>query len=150
MRLACVSLLIGLRSTASLRDIGSPAVVQGRRRVSEVAMLLKPCWEEVGDCQVLRPVAKPRALLHFLGGVFVSPAPQVAYKYMLESLADRGYLVVATPFAVDFNYRKPAAEVYERFTVRWWELELMPAQSQRSLLYVASPPAAAVGTAHAH
>jgi len=53
--------------------------------------------------------------VHFLGGVFVSPAPQLAYRYLLESLCSRGFLVVATPFAVDFDYRKPAADIYARF-----------------------------------
>lgn len=64
---------------------------------------------------MLRPEGTPRALVHWLGGVFVSPAPQVAYGYILESLASQGYLVVATPFAVDFDYRKPAAEVHGKF-----------------------------------
>jgi hypothetical protein len=26
----------------------------------------------------------PQALLHFLGGAFVSPVPQVAYRHLLE------------------------------------------------------------------
>ena len=38
-------------------------------------------------------------MVHFLGGVFVSPAPQVAYRYLLESLSRRGYLVVARQLA---------------------------------------------------
>ena len=77
---------------------------------------LAASWEEVdGGCQLLRPEGKPRALIHFLGGVFVSPEPQVAYASLLESLAARGYVVVATPFAVDFDYRKPADEVYAKF-----------------------------------
>ena len=75
-------------------------------------------WEDcVGGCLLLRPPEgdRPRALVHFLGGVFVSPAPQVAYRSLLESLSRRGYVVVATPFAVDFDYRKPAADIYSRF-----------------------------------
>ena len=61
-------------------------------------------------------------MLHFLGGVFVSPAPQTAYGYMLERFADKGYLVVSTPFAVDFDYRKPAAEVHAKFIAARLEL----------------------------
>merc|ERR1719149_502215 len=68
-------------------------------------------WEDCAGCKLLRPPGEPRALVHFLGGVFVSPAPQVAYRYLLEQLADRGYLVVATPYAVDFDYTKPADDV---------------------------------------
>jgi len=74
-------------------------------------------WEDCMGCQLLRPEAEPKALLHFLGGVFVSPQPQLAYRYLLESLAQRGYVVVATPYAVDFDYRKSAAEIHERFSI---------------------------------
>lgn len=48
-------------------------------------------------------------------GAFVSPQPTVAYRHVLESLATRGYLVVATPFGVDFNYRLPAAAIRDDF-----------------------------------
>ena len=45
----------------------------------------------------------------------MSPAPNVAYRYVLERLAALGYAVVATPFALDFDYRKPAASIHEKF-----------------------------------
>jgi len=79
-------------------------------------------WEDCQGCQVLRPGGMPNALVHWLGGVFVSPSPHVAYGYMLEKLVDQGYLVVATPFTVDFDYRKPAAVVHERFVAARTEL----------------------------
>ena len=88
---------------------------------SSVVHRARPCvaaleWEECNGCQLLRPQqGRPRAMVHFLGGVLVSPAPQVAYRYMLEQMAERGYLVVATPYAVDFDYRKPAAEIRDKF-----------------------------------
>ena len=99
--------------TAILR---APSQVGLRADLRAMAMAAE--WEEyAGGCQLLRPDGEPRALVHFLGGVFVSPAPQVAYRYMLESLSRRGYVVVATPFAVDFDYRKPAADIHKRFGV---------------------------------
>ena len=76
-------------------------------------------WEDCeGGCKLLKtPLGvEPRAVIHFLGGVLVSPKPDGAYRYVLESLSSRGFVVVATPFAVDFDYRKPAAEVYEKFS----------------------------------
>ena len=88
---------------------------------SSVVRRARPCvaaleWEECNGCQLLRPQqGRPRAMVHFLGGVLVSPAPQVAYRYMLEQMAERGYLVVATPYAVDFDYRKQAAEIRDKF-----------------------------------
>ena len=82
--------------------------------------LMSAAWEEgAGGSRSLRPPegVQPRGLVHFLGGLLVSPKPDVAYRYVLESLSARGYAVVATPFAVDFDYRKPAAEIYERFAL---------------------------------
>ena len=72
-------------------------------------------WEDVAGCQLLRPPGEARAVVHFLGGVFVSPQPQVAYRYLLESLAERGYAVVATPYAVAFDYLEVAAVIQQRF-----------------------------------
>ena len=67
-------------------------------------------WEECAGCQLLRPLSEPRGIVHFLGGVFVSPQPQVAYRYLLESLSQRGYVVIATPYAVSFDYNSKTAE----------------------------------------
>ena len=125
MATLCLSLLLGVHGAVALQAAArGNAIIPSRGcipRVHGAAMALNP-WEEVHGCQVLRPAGTPRALLHFVGGVFVSPAPQVAYRYMLESLADAGYLVVATPFKVDFDYRKPAAEVHGKFTAAQLEL----------------------------
>lgn len=76
-----------------------------------------------GGCRLLLPEsAPPKAIVHFLGGAFVSPQPTVAYRYVLEQLAALGYAVVATPFAVDFDYRKPAAAIHAKFGVAREEL----------------------------
>ena len=78
-------------------------------------------WEtlETSGCKLLRPAGDeqpPKALIHFLGGAFVSPQPTVAYRYVLESLSRRGYAVLATPFAVDFDYAVPAADIKQKFS----------------------------------
>jgi hypothetical protein len=87
-------------------------------RRAAVPLMLAPQWEDIqGGCQLLRTPrgVAPRGLVHFLGGVLVSPSPQNAYRYVLESLSRRGYLVVATPFAVEFDYRVPAATIHEKY-----------------------------------
>jgi len=81
-------------------------------------------WQELdGGCKLLTTTTTPKAVVHFLGGAFVSPQPTVAYRYVLEELTKKGYAIVATPFAVDFEYRKPAAEIRDKFSRACRELE---------------------------
>jgi hypothetical protein len=54
-------------------------------------------WQEIAGNWVLVP-PKPVAIVHFLGGAFVATAPSLTYRWLLENLAEQGYLVVATPF----------------------------------------------------
>jgi len=88
-------------------------------------------WQDLdGGCKLLTPppttttTTAPKAIIHFLGGAFVSPQPTVAYRYILEQLSHRGYAIIATPFAVDFDYRKPAADIYHKFSRACRELEI--------------------------
>ncbi len=55
--------------------------------------------------------SQPRAVCHFIGGAFAGAAPQVVYNLLLEILADSGYTVVATPYAVTFRHADCAAAV---------------------------------------
>ena len=51
-------------------------------------------WEELnGGCKFLHPKNKDdaKAVVHFLGGAFVSPQPTIAYRYVLEQLVKLGY-----------------------------------------------------------
>jgi len=50
-----------------------------------------------------------------LGGAFVGAAPQLTYRYMLERLSSRGYLVVATPYQLSFDHLATCDEVIGRF-----------------------------------
>lgn len=76
-------------------------------------------WEEVGGNFLLRPpdhaTNPPRAVLHFLGGAFVGAAPHLTYRYLLTGLAERGFLVVATPYNLSFDYTQVCDAVLERF-----------------------------------
>lgn len=74
-------------------------------------------WQELHGNYILRPTQqqKPRALLHFLGGAFFGAAPHVSYRYLLERLANAGYLIVATPYSMSFNHLEMCQTVTERF-----------------------------------
>jgi Protein of unknown function (DUF1350) len=67
---------------------------------------------------LLRPKVEegpPRALLHFLGGAIVGHSPHICYRYMLERLAAKGYLVVATPYNLSFDYLTTCDDIISRF-----------------------------------
>jgi hypothetical protein len=68
---------------------------------------------------VLRPGGNndepPRAVIHFLGGALVGAAPQITYRYLLEKLADKGFLIVATPYNLSFDHLATCDEVLTKF-----------------------------------
>lgn len=75
-------------------------------------------WEELKGNYILRPPmdqGTPRALVHFLGGALVGAVPHVSYRYMLERLADKGFLVVATPYSLSFDHLETCDAVIQRF-----------------------------------
>jgi acetyl esterase/lipase len=63
-------------------------------------------WEEMEGNFILRPPPEvpARAVIHFLGGAFVGAAPHLTYRYLLEGLAQQGFLVVSTPYRLEFDY----------------------------------------------
>jgi len=74
-------------------------------------------WEELHGNYILRPPPdqQPRALIHFLGGALLGAAPQLSYRYMLERLSSRGYLIVATPYQLSFDHLTTCDEIVGRF-----------------------------------
>lgn len=80
-------------------------------------------WEYLNDNWVLRPTlegkiddnSQPRAVIHFLGGALVGKAPHITYRYLLEKLADEGFLIVATPFDLSFDHLGTCDEVLTKF-----------------------------------
>jgi hypothetical protein len=75
-------------------------------------------WEEMHGNFLLRPPlteGAPRALIHFLGGALVGHAPHISYRYLLERLAAKGYLVVATPYQLSFDHLSTCDTIIERF-----------------------------------
>ena len=73
-------------------------------------------WEELHGNYILRPQQQqPRALIHFLGGALLGAAPQLTYRYLLERLSSRGYLIVATPYQLSFDHLTTCDEIIDRF-----------------------------------
>ncbi|KAJ6703283.1 hypothetical protein OIU85_029272 [Salix viminalis] len=73
-------------------------------------------WTEVEGSWVLKPKSsRPKAVVHFIGGIFVGAAPQLTYRLFLERLAEKGVLVIATPYASGFDYFFIADEVQFKF-----------------------------------
>lgn len=73
-------------------------------------------WSEVEGAWILKPKgSRPKSIVHFIGGVFVGAAPQLTYRLFLERLAEKGILVIATPYASGFDYFFTADEVQFKF-----------------------------------
>jgi len=63
-------------------------------------------WQEVGASFVLEPPkgVLMRGIVHFLGGAFIGAAPHIGYRAMLDAVADEGFVIVATPYDLQFDY----------------------------------------------
>ena len=84
---------------------------------------LKGRWIERSGNFILRPpqatsdstIRQPLGVIHFLGGAFVGAAPHLTYRYLLESLSEAGYVVVATPYRLDFDYVRSCDTILTKF-----------------------------------
>ncbi|KAJ7966333.1 Eukaryotic initiation factor 4F subunit p150 [Quillaja saponaria] len=75
-------------------------------------------YTSMDSCLVVPPLSnrvKPRAIIKFLGGAFIGAVPEVTYSYLIEQLAQEGFLVVLVPYNVTFDHAEAAKQVYERF-----------------------------------
>ncbi|CAK9322472.1 unnamed protein product [Citrullus colocynthis] len=73
-------------------------------------------WTEVEGAWVLKPRnSTPKYVVHFVGGIFVGAAPQLAYRLFLERLSEKGIFIIATPYASGFDYFLIADEVQFKF-----------------------------------
>ncbi len=71
-------------------------------------------WKEISGNWVLVP-QNPIGIIHFLGGAFVAAAPHLTYRWLLEQLASKGYVVVATPFVNTIDHSAIAKSVLLNF-----------------------------------
>lgn len=68
--------------------------------------VLQRSWTRRSGNYILCPPTSipPKAVIHFLGGAFFGAAPHISYNTFLRRLSERGYIVVATPYNLSFNY----------------------------------------------
>jgi Protein of unknown function (DUF1350) len=71
-------------------------------------------WQPIGSNWVLLP-RRPVAVVHFLGGAFVGAAPQFSYGKLLETIAARGYAIIATPFVSTLDHKAIAIAALQQF-----------------------------------
>ncbi|MFN5871312.1 MAG: DUF1350 family protein [Aphanizomenon sp.] len=71
-------------------------------------------WQEIRGTWVLVP-SNPIGIIHFLGGAFVATLPHLTYRWLLEHLADKGYLIIATPFVNTLDHIAIAKSVLLKF-----------------------------------
>lgn len=79
-------------------------------------------WKELAGNWVLIP-DRPLAIIHFLGGAFVATAPQVTYRLLLETMANNGFGIIATPFINTLDHEAIAQSVLVNFERGWQRLE---------------------------
>ncbi|KAG0621582.1 hypothetical protein M758_3G031800 [Ceratodon purpureus] len=73
-------------------------------------------WQDIQGSWVLTPSKKEAvAVVHFIGGVFVGATPQLTYRLFLERLCERGYVIIATPYASGFDHLRIADEAQFKF-----------------------------------
>jgi Protein of unknown function (DUF1350) len=89
-------------------------------------------WQEISGGFALVP-QKPIAVVHFLGGAFFATAPNVTYRWLLEQLGKKGYVVIATPFFNTTDHTAIAREVLNRFETILTRLEKTNSLGQRYL-----------------
>lgn len=72
--------------------------------------ILKPLLNESTSSAI-----KPYGVIHFLGGAFVGAAPHITYRYLLESLCQQGYVIVATPYRLEMDYTRSCDQILTKF-----------------------------------
>jgi hypothetical protein len=85
-------------------------------------------WKEISGNWVLVP-RNPIGIIHFLGGAFVATVPHLTYRWLLEQLASKGYVIIATPFvntidhtaiakSVELNFERALERLYDSSDLR--------------------------------
>ena len=71
-------------------------------------------WQEISGNWVVVP-RNPIGIIHFLGGAFVGSAPHITYRLLLEYLAAKGFIVIATSFFNTLDHIASAKQVLLNF-----------------------------------
>ena len=89
-------------------------------------------WQEISGNWVLIP-RNPVGIVHFLGGAFVATAPHLTYRWLLEQLAAKGYVAIATPFINTLDHTAIAKSVLYGFERTLERIQERPEIRQRYL-----------------
>ena len=102
--LLCVVVLCAVAGAWQPSSVGRPTV-RGASVARRSTLGLYGDWESSeGGSYLLEPAGEAKGVVHFVGGAFIGAASQLTYRYLLERFASDGYLVVATPFRLSFDY----------------------------------------------
>lgn len=71
-------------------------------------------WQEISGNWLIIP-DNTMGIVHFLGGAFIGTAPHLTYRWLLEKLAEAGFLVITTPCLNTFDHIAIARDVLNRF-----------------------------------
>ena len=82
-------------------------------------------WFQLSGCSVRLPPlsyyatgARPKSVVHFIGGFLLGSHSAVSYNDLLEVLADAGHIIVVTPIPwFNTNHELVASEAAERFAL---------------------------------
>lgn len=83
----------------------------------ETTVGLNGRWRQVEGSFILQPPegTQPKGIVHFLGGPFVGAAPHLSYRHLLETMANSGLIIVATPYNLDLDYLRTCDGIVEKF-----------------------------------
>eukprot|EP00471_Norrisiella_sphaerica_P002886 CAMPEP_0184479466 /NCGR_PEP_ID=MMETSP0113_2-20130426/1182_1 /TAXON_ID=91329 /ORGANISM="Norrisiella sphaerica, Strain BC52" /LENGTH=740 /DNA_ID=CAMNT_0026857559 /DNA_START=1481 /DNA_END=3703 /DNA_ORIENTATION=- len=99
-----------------LLSLGRKAT-QGQAVEEPRRVMARDGWEKVAGAWVKMPPkgTEWKAVVHFTGGAFASILPKLTYGSLLERLANRGVLIIATPYATGFDYNKCVREAFQMY-----------------------------------
>ena len=75
-------------------------------------------WYDMSGCNVVVPmnIRVPSSIIHFIGGFLAGSAVKASYQSLLEELASKGHLVVATPLPpFERDHGRLAVELESKF-----------------------------------
>jgi Protein of unknown function (DUF1350) len=86
-------------------------------QTSSGAPIFENNWYDMNGCLVLLPKNEriPRSIIHFIGGFVAGNAPSVGYNYMLQDLAEKGHLIIASPVPISINHQEIADSIQTSF-----------------------------------
>jgi len=100
-----------LYTTTSYREL--PPNNFHRSHLSSFTTIARALLQVAGSHVTAPLLQQPKGIVHLLGGAFAGAAPQLAYQFLINWVANAGYTVVATPYAVTFRHLDCAARVHQ-------------------------------------